>query len=285
MLLKRLPKLSPNHSKRFRRRFRATLDQLKGLPKLRGGLSSHLIALSLLILFVFCMNALFTIRTISCSLDNEPCSGEVLGKFNKFVGTNVLLLNQKQISHSLKSSFPVQEVTIGFKLFSTLNVTLKSGNPPIEILAYLVKDLPTVTLDTAPGSSESATWPKPSSEISKFTDVASSSSFSIWDTGLMTPAAGDESNIRFVFSEKPSTETVQSVYRLIKLVNKYLDVLSIQIVGTRVFLSQSNQPDIIVNVPFDEGQVSEAIKSLTYLTSIKKDAKVIDLRFKNPIIR
>ncbi len=281
----RSPISSVNQSKRFRRRLRSIFDRLKALPRFQGGLSGHVFPIFLFFLFLFLMNTLFSIRTISCTLDKELCSPEILEKFNKYLGSNVLLLNQKQLSSSLTASFPVQKVTVGFKVFNILNVELVGGNPPLNAQVYLVKDLPVLAMDTAPGSTESAAWPKPSGELLKFLEEASPSGFSLWDTGLMTPIINEESKVKYILKEKPDEETIKSLCRLIKLVNKYLDVLSINIVGQRIFLSQSNQPDIIVNVPFDEGQITEAIKSFAYLASIKKDAKVIDLRFKNPIIR
>ena len=206
-------------------------------------------------------------------------------RFNIYIGSNVLLLNQKQIAESLKNTFPVQSVTIGFKIFNKLNVVLEGGNTPIEAMVYLVKDIPILSMDIDPGSSESANWPRPSAEIALFSKAASASGFSLWGTGLMTPTSTVESTIKYIISEKPEEETVKSIYNLVRLVNKYLDIQAVYIVGHRVFLSQASQPDIIVTVPFDEGLVGEAIKSFTYLSSIKKDAKVIDLRFKNPIIR
>ena len=53
----------------------------------------------------------------------------------------------------------------------------------------------------------------------------------------------------------------------------------------RGFLSRPKEPDIIIGVPFDEGSLASALQSISYLATIKKDAKVIDLSFKNPIIR
>ncbi len=218
-------------------------------------------------------------------MDSETCSPEIVQKLNKYIGSNILLLNQKQITKSIVESFSVEKVSLGFKMFNTLKVVLEGSRPPLPVLVYVVKDLPTVSMDTAPGSSTSADWPSPSSEFDLFIEAASPSGFGLWDNGRMIPIATSESQIKYLLSEKPDEETVKSLYRLIKMVNKYLDIKSIQILGQRVFLSQSGQPDIIVSVPFDEGRVSEAIKSYTYLAALKKDAKVIDLRFKNPIIR
>ncbi|OIN92178.1 hypothetical protein AUJ42_00845 [Candidatus Collierbacteria bacterium CG1_02_44_10] len=236
-------------------------------------------------LFLFLTHELFIITKTECQLDKEDCPPEIIQKLDKLIGSNVLFLNQKRLTKELVHSFLVEKVGVGFKVFNTLRVNLASGSPAIPTMVILVKDLPVISMDTAAGSTESANWPKPSGELEIYTQNASQSSFGIWDNGRMTPVATDESQVKFILSEKPDEETVKSLYQLMKMVNKYLNIESIIILGQRVFLSQTGQPDIIVSVPFDEGRVSEAIKSYSYLVTLKKDAKVIDLRFKNPIIR
>ena len=269
----KLPKSSVN---RFRR---------QNLFLSIGGFWRRILPVLLIIILLYLLNSLFTIRRVDCSLDGKSCPEEIIQKLNRYRDSNVLLLNQKQISESLRNSLPLEKVGLGFKLFNTMQITLEGGHPPLSALVYLVRDLPVVSMDSATGSTLSADWPRPSVEINLFSRSASSSGFNLWDSGQMTPVATEQSNISYIIAEKPDTETIKSLYRLVKLVNKYLNIETIQIVGNRVFLSQADEPDIIVSVPFDELQVSEAIKSYTYLATIKKDAKVIDLRFKNPIIR
>ncbi len=274
MLQTKLPRLSVSQSKRLRRKIRSFVDQ-----------APRIFPVFLLFLFLLLTYNLFTIKQIDCTSDRDPCSIEITEKFQKYLGTNVLFLNQKQVSQAVRSAHSVEKISFAFKMFNTLRVTLEGGNPPVLAQIYLVKDLPRVTLDSAPGSSESADWPRPTIEITAFTQTASSSSFSLWDNGLMTPSSTGEGKINYIFSEKPDNKTIKAVYKLVKLVNKYLNTESIHIVGQRVFLSQLNEPDIIISVPFDERQLSESLQSFAYFTTLKKDAKVIDLRFKNPIIR
>lgn len=271
MLPTRLSKSFVNRSKRLGRRSEGAIGKM--LP------------IFLFLLFLFLLNNLFKIKSVNCSLDGENCPPEITQRFSKYLDTNVLLLNQKQATQSIISSYSVEKVTIGFKMFNTLMVTLEGGKTPILTMVSLVKDLPVLSMDIDSGSTVSANWPRPSIEIETYVKIASASGFGLWENGRMTPVATSESSIKYLISKKPESEIVSSLYRLIKLVNKYLNVQSIQIVGQRVFLSQADQPDIIISVPFDEGRVTEAIKSFSYLVTLKKDAKVIDLRFKNPIIR
>lgn len=284
MLQRKLPKLSVSQSNRLKRKIRSLTDQVR-VRELRTGSFVRIVPFFLSVLFFILIYNLFTIKRIDCSYDSGSCPTEVSQKFQKFLGTNVLFLNQKQVSTTIKNSYSVEKISFGFKMFNTLKVVLEGGKAPIIAQIFLVKDLPSITLDDAPGSSESADWPKPTIEIDSFTRNASSSSFSLWDNGNMTPSATAEGKIKYIFSEKPNSETIKTLYHLVRMVNKYLNTDSIQIVGNRVFLSQLNEPDIIISVPYDERQISESLQSFAYLTTLKKDAKVIDLRFKNPIIR
>jgi len=236
-------------------------------------------------LFLFFLNSFFIIKKIECSANGESCSEEIIQKLNLYKGSNMFFINQKQISASIKNIRPFEKITIGYRIFNTFKITLEGGNSPIIAMVYLVKDLPAISMDLASASSESGSWIRPSEEIGFFCELASASGFGLWESGRMSPVATSESAIKYIISEKPSEEIIKSIYKLVKLIDKYLNVESIQIVGQRVFLRQTDQPDIIVSVPFDEGSVSEAMKSYAYLITIKKDAKVIDLRFINPIIR
>lgn len=275
MLQKRSRILSVNP---FKRRLRNILPDIK--TYIPGVLPAFL-----LLLFVFLVYNLFAIRRVSCTLNNSPCPVEIIDKLHKYEGVNVLLVNQKSLSQSLKSSFPIEKVSIGFKIFNTLSVRLDGRLSPVNIQAALLKKLPELSLDKTLVSSEAAIFSKPSSEIDDFDNLQNFANFEIWDNGQMTPVASAESKFKYLLINKPSSESIKSLYRLIGIVEKYLSVSEFLILDQRVFLSQPDQPDIIVNIPFDEDTLVQALQSYPYLTSIKKDAKVIDLRFKNPILR
>ncbi len=239
----------------------------------------------LLFLFGLLVYQLFTIRQIKCSLNDTPCPVELLDKINKYLGSNMLFLNQKELTASLKASFPIEKTNLGFQMFNTLAVKVEGRLTSINTQLSLEKTLPVLSFDGREGSTESAIFQKPSEEISHSTQSIEYLNFEIWDNGLMSPAASSDSKIKYLFTTKPDTSAVRSVYSVIKLLEKYLEVDQIWILNARVFLRRSGQPDIIVGVPFDEDSLVQALQSLAYLTTIKKDAKVIDLRFKNPIIR
>lgn len=278
MLQKRSRRLSANQSGR---RFR----QLRNLLSTVRGFLPGIFPIFLFFLFIFLTYNLFAIRKIDCSFNNNPCPPEVLEKLNRYLGSNVLLINQKSLSSSIKTSFPIEKMMVGFKIFNTLKIKIEGRLPALNVQVSLVSNLPELDLDKSTISTESASFLKPTEEIEKFMQSVNFVSFDLWDTGLMAPAASSESKIKYLFTDKPGTENLKSLYALIKLVDKYLDVSSIMILNQRVFLRQTDQPDIIVNIPFEEEVLVQALQTFTYLTTIKKDAKVIDLRFKNPILR
>lgn len=239
----------------------------------------------LLLLFVLVVYRLFIIDRVECTLNSSPCPAEIAAKVDKHLGSNMLFLNQKELSSSVQSSFPADQISIGFKMFHTLSVKIKGGPTSVMAQLSLAKDLPVLSFDGDPSSTDSAVFEKPTEEISRLGSAREYLNFEIWASGLMTPTASSESKIKYLFTDKPSAATVKAVFSLLRLLDKYLEVDQVWILDTRVFLSQPGQPDIIVSVPFDEDNLVQALQSLTYLTTIKKDAKVIDLRFKNPIIR
>lgn len=278
MLQKRSRTSSGNLFSRLRRVLKNNLHKLTGFVP-------GAFPILLLLLFLFLAYNLFTIRRVDCEFNHNSCPAEVLDKTNKYLGTNVLLINQKELSSSMKDSFPIEKITIGFKIFNTLKLQIEGRLPALQAQVFLTSELPRLSLDNSLVSSESGVFLKPTEEISTLNQEVNFVSFDLWDNGLMTPAASSESKLKYLFTNKPDTETVKSIYKLVKIVDKYLNVEQYWILNRRVFLRQLDQPDIIINVPFDEETLVQALQSFAYLTTIKKDAKVIDLRFKNPILR
>lgn len=279
MLQKRLLKSSVNTSKRLNRRVRIGLETLKINSK-------KFLPILILIPLIFFLNSLFIIKKINCSFNNEVCPQEIQIVQNNLLGSNSLFINQKDLLTFFKAVYPIDKMSIGYQAFNTLNINLKGNNPYVQADVYLVSSLPKLSMDQAPSTTDSAGWwVKPSGELESFVLTQKALGFNLWENGSMSQTATAGANISFIFIEKPTPEIVSSVYKMVRLVLKYLDVSDIYIVGRRAFLSRAGEPDIIIGVPFDEGSLVSALQSLSYLATIKKDAKVIDLSFKNPIIR
>jgi hypothetical protein len=266
-------------SKRFNRRARLTYDQAKHW----AFRSLPFIFIAALLLYA---NSLFIIHKVDCVADGDTCPGEVLNVLDKLVGSNSMFINQKEVEKNIRSIFPVKEVRIYFKKINTLQVKLQEAQSSVLAEVYLVNDLPVLSIDQAPSTTDSAAWwTKPSTELEEFLSSKSSLSFNIFSNGNMISTSTESSPIKYIFSQKPEAETISEIYQLLKLVSKYTDYSQIFIINKRFFLSQQGQPDIIILVPFNEEGITHALQSLSYLVTIKKDTKVIDLSFKNPIIR
>jgi len=268
-----------NSSKRLNRRARIIFDTVKKN-------SQRFFLVLIIIPAVILLHSLFTVRKINCTLNGEVCPNETQAVLNHLLGTNSLFINQKELLTFIKAIYPVDKMTIGYKAFNTINVGLTESSPHIQADVYLVSDLPVLSMDQAPNTTDSAGWwIKPTGELADFVFSKKALGFNLWENGSMTSIATTGADISFIFSEKPSTEIVSSIYKIVKVILKYLDVSNIYIVNNRCFLSRPGQPDIIVSVPFDEGSLVSALQSISYLVTIKKDAKVIDFSFKNPIIK
>jgi len=279
MLQKRSFKSFENNSKRINRRARISLDLIKQYFK---KFLPIIIAIPVLLI----LNSIFTIKKVNCTLNETVCPPEVQIISNKILGSNSLFVNQKELLTFAKAAYPVEKMSIGYQSLSTANVSFTGSSPYLEADIFLVGELPVLSMDQAPSSTDSAGWwVKPTGEIDEFVSANSGLGFILWENGTMTSTATTGANIKYIFTKKPSPETVTSIYKMIKTISKYIDVSNIYIVNNRCFLSRPNEPDIIIGVPFDEGSLVPALQSLTYLATIKKDAKVIDLSFKNPIIR
>lgn len=265
----------PKRSRRF------SVNPLKSLSSLAKRVSPPLA----IFLLLFAIYNLFTVKKIDCLLNSNVCTPEINERLNRHLGSNMLFINQKEIRSSVATLFPVEKLDIGFKVFNTLTIRIAGQVTPLSAQVSLIQSLPVLSLDSAAVSSESAVFTKPSDEIYIYNQTVDFSSFKLWDNGLMAPDASGESKIKYLFTEKPDEVNIKYLYSLVKLVERYLEIDQILVLNERVFLRQLDEPDIIVNIPFDEDNLVQALQSYEYLTTIKKDAKVIDLRFKNPILR
>jgi hypothetical protein len=278
MLQRKSSRLSLNPSKRVERRLRVAIDWIK-----QNGIKSMPIFFVLLVVYILCQ--ILVVKKIQCHSDFGDCPVEILERLTLEIGSNSIFINQKKLVENIKSLRAIEKVNIGFRIPNTLDVTLLGSGVSYKIEVYLVKELPSVTFDNAPGSTISADWPRPTEEISQYLKGLNGSTFDIWRNGTLTSTASTSAIVKFITMEKPAAQTGTYLYNLVRISQKYLDPQEIILLGNRVFLRQVNQPDIIVSIPFDEGLIIQAFQSLNNLVTIKKDAKIIDLRFKNPIIR
>jgi hypothetical protein len=279
MRQKRLLKLFVNFSRKNNRQLRTTIVAIKGRFR-------FVIPVLLLALVIVLLNKLLTINKINCFLNHGSCPDEVVSVLKHLSGTNSLFVNQKELISQVKEVFPIDKLTVKYQVFNTIEVNLFGTTQPIPTDVFLINDPPVFSMDQAPSTTDSAGWwVKPTSELETYLKYQESLGFQLWENGSMTPVASEGGAIKYLILDKPDPNLVSSIYKLVKVINKYLEVSQIYIFGSRCFLSRQGQPDIIVSVPFDEDGLVFALQTLNYLTTIKKDTRVIDLSFKNPIIR
>lgn len=229
---------------------------------------------------------LLHVQKIDCRFNDSPCPQEIVAVLDKYYGENSLFINQKRVLQEIKGVYPVEKLDLSFKLFRTLKIKLEGSEPSIKASVFFVKEIPQLSMDQAPSTTDSAQWwVKPGQELEEFLKSVKSQDFFLFANGTMINTATGGAQLSYIFSKKPTPETVSSIFRLVKIAEKYLDGASVVVVNQRCFLSRQGQPDIIMLVPFNEESLVNALQSLNYLVTIKKDAKVIDLSFRNPIVR
>ena len=260
---------------------RSFLSLNRKLPNLK-----YLFFYLLAIAFIFFIVSSLKINKIICLQNNKTCDIVYQDLLNKKVGSSLINISFRQTVKDLNMARPTSGVDVHFKLFNTLLVNITNNQKSLDVNLTLVSEYPKLSMDSLPESSTSGVFfNKPSTEIKEiFSDLASTS-FSLWSNGELTPASSSEAKIKYFITEKPSTDILIDLYNLTNLLLQYTDPENIYIIDKNVFLSRSDQPDIITSVPFEQTALVEALQSLGFFTTIKKDTKIIDLRFKNPTIR
>lgn len=278
MLRRRSSTSSINTPKLKDRQLKAFLQLIKQRGKFL------LVVLATLIFFVF-INKFFIIKELSCHSNNLPCNDGVTNLLQYTIGKNALTLNEKKITDIVKGVYPVDKLSSSFVFPNKLNVEIEGWKSSVVLATFQVPILPTLSLDEASKSTESAFWRKPSIELNNYVLDKDAKFNKLWENGWLTPDATNSAEIKMIYVETPSEESLSSFYKIILLAQKYLEKPKIIITGSRILLSQESQPDIIIYVPTEVENVELSLQSIDYLYTIKKDARVIDLSFKHPIIK
>lgn len=245
-----------------------------------------LVAVSLLLLAILWLGQIFQIKKIICTNNGNQCDQEFLLEINKLTSTNILFFQSKELQNRLEKIQPIKNLSTHFKPLNTIVVNIETESQHLIINYSLVTEYPSLSFNSQPVSSDSANFfVKPSTEIQTFITGTPLTSFKLWPNGKVAPVESLPSKIYYLFKQKSEAENLKEVFTLLDLVEKYTVIDNVYILGNTVFLSRASQPDIITSVSYNEASINEALQSLGFLTTMKKDPKVIDLRYKNPIIR
>lgn len=122
-------------------------------------------------------------------------------------------------------------------------------------------------------------------ELNQLVSTLSAQSSQLLQNGDLIIGGEADSKINFVFSQKPQTPLLQTAYRLIDKINLNYQVKQIFFVNNNLYLDLSGFPQVILSLNTPEEKLQKLIESIPTLAKIKMSAKIIDLRFNNPIIR
>lgn len=240
---------------------------------------------SVVAIIVFITPKFFTVKFISCSFNGKSCPQEIMFYLEKAKGRQLLFLNHREIEDSVRQLYPVEDVNITFTYPNKLSLSARGEDQGIGVKIFKPDAFPRLSIDNDTGSTESSQFNKPSLEIENFLADKPSTESGLLSSGKLTRNILSGNSISLVTTNNLSTKTLQSVFSLCTLVNKYLSDTTIYLLGDRLFLRRPSLPDIIIYVSADITQVENSLQSIDYLDTIKTDAKVIDLSFKHPIIK
>lgn len=263
MLLKKFSR-SSKHIFQFRRRYLVYL------------------VFPVLLFFIF---SSFKIRSLECKLNDLPCSQNLSLKLESLRNKNYFFVNQAKLISDFNQVEPVDKKSITFGLSGKLTVNLKNNQDFLSLQLFYLQDQPVLSMDQVLISSQSASFQKPSLEIETFLEGRDSTGQRLWSSGLLTSNATVSSNLRLVTSRNLDKTFLSNLYQTLKIITQYLSFNNLTVINNQIFLSRTGQPDIIILVPTDEDWLKLAFSSLDYLTSIKQDTKILDFRFRNPVVR
>lgn len=143
----------------------------------------------------------------------------------------------------------------------------------LPILVYLSYIEPSLLPDASPIS-----------QLNSYESSLSAQNFNLFPGGDLLPGK-DDSNIKLIFSEKPSQQKLKQIFILITTIHHTLPITQGYLLKDNLYLASKNLPDIIINSNSSAEELSKALQLVPSLAKIKKETKIIDLRFKHPIIK
>jgi hypothetical protein len=236
-------------------------------------------------LFLLLLSKVFVIKTINCTANGASCSAEIRNLLENHLNQSYFSLNRKNLDWSIGQIFPHDRLTYNFSYPNRLMVELQGVKMALGITVVQVPSLPNLSLDLFASSTESAQWSRPIPEIETFLKDYEGEPKKLWEDGHLTSDSSPSGTVKYIYSKLPSPEQSGSVYKMITKTLRYLENPQIYVLGDRIFLSCAGLPDIIIYADASLDDVESSLQSLDYLSTIKKDARVINLSFKHPIIK
>lgn len=241
---------------------------------------------ALFLSLVFLLYNTAKIKKVHCYCDGQVCEDSQCQIVSKNISGNFLNLNKRKIISELTSSGKYQRVNINAKFPNTVYVNLYATVDFLIFNSMITSELIKLSVDSPPISSESAVFfNKPSAEIVNWLKDYPLISLKIFPNGSYETVSTSSSQIYAITKEKKDLAWYKSAYTLIKTVLSYTSVSGVYFLDNNVYFAEVGKPDIIIGMDYEEQKLLKSLQSLGFLTTIKKDPKIIDLRYANPIIR
>lgn len=226
------------------------------------------------------------IKSVHCYCDGQVCEQNICSSVSAIVGKNYLSLNKRKIIAEVNSSGKYEKVDIKTKAVGVVTIDFHTTSEFLIFNSMVTSEKIALSLDTPPVSTLSANiFQKPSLEITEWANKYNLLSLKVYPSGSSETAATTSSPIFAITTEKKPIQWYQSMYKLIKIVLGYANISGVYLLDNNVYFAQVGQPDIIISTDYQEEKLTKTLQSLGFLTTIKKDPKIIDLRYANPIIR
>ncbi len=226
------------------------------------------------------------IENVYCYIDGQTFEDADCHAARKLVSNSLLGLNRKKIVNTLSATGKYQKIIIRTENLNTVVVDFHSVVDFFIFNSAISKEKLELSMEKTPLSSESAGFfLKPSLEIGDWMKNIQLISLKVFPNGYYETMSTTSSQIYVITQEKKDSNWYMSAHKLIKTVLTYTDVSGVYFLDNNVYFAQDGRPDIIISTDYEEQKLLKSLQSLGFLTTIKKDPKIIDLRYTNPIIR
>lgn len=246
---------------------------------------SLLVATLLLILLVAAASFI-KVKNVYCYCDGQVCEESVCNTAKNQIGKNLLALNKRGLERNLNSGGKYQNIVVEVKSLNTVTINFHSVTDFFVFNSTITTQKVPLSINNPPPSSDSAAFfNKPSTEIAEWIKNFQLISIKIFPSGQHETVSTASSQIFAVTTDKKDNDWYKLAHQLIKKVLAYANVSGVYFIDNNVYFAQVGQPDIIVSMDYEEEKLTKSLQSMRFLTTIKKDPKIIDLRYTNPIIR
>ena len=240
----------------------------------------------LAIIFGFVFYRLFSLKEFSCYCDDLPCDANTCQVFQTTLSRNYLTLNKKAVNYLVGEGKTYERMDFKYNFPHKLNIHLTQTSNYLVFNTAISQAPLSLSINDAPISSESsAPFEKPTIEIQNIVTNINTISLKIYPGGENEVIATESSKIFNINTSKKDQDWYKKAYELIKLVTLYTEVVGIYILDNDLYFARLNSSDLIISLDQDQEKTLKALQLLGFLNTIKKDQKIIDLRYTNPIIR